>query len=75
MPFTARDMRLALVRAGFVEVRQSGSHLRLQRTRADGSRQDVTIPMHRRELPVGTLRSILRSADMTEDDIRRLLGR
>jgi predicted RNA binding protein YcfA (HicA-like mRNA interferase family) len=44
---------------GFEQVSTRGSHVKLRRLTADGSRQTLTIPMHR-EMDVGTLRAIYR---------------
>jgi len=61
----------ALERAGFVEQRQRGSHLHMKRE-SDGKR--VTIPVHKgRDVPTGTLRAILRDADISIDEFRELL--
>lgn len=73
MPFSARQIRVALVREGFEELRQHGSHLILWRMDLDGRIRRVVIPMHRGDLKPGTLREILREAGLTEDDVRRLL--
>jgi len=60
-----------LKKAGFVEKRQKGSHLTMWR---DSDKRRVTVPIHAgREVPIGTLRSILRDADITADDFRSLL--
>jgi predicted RNA binding protein YcfA (HicA-like mRNA interferase family) len=60
-----------LKRAGFEEQRQRGSHLHLRRA-SDGKR--VTVPVHQgRTVPVGTLRAILRDADISMDEFRELL--
>ena len=75
MPFSSRDLLRALHRAGFVEVRQVGSHRHLAKLLDDGTRLRVTLPMHRGDLRPGTVSSILRSARLTEDDVRRLLRR
>jgi predicted RNA binding protein YcfA (HicA-like mRNA interferase family) len=53
----------ALERAGFVCVRQRGSHLRLKRGNVP-----VTVPMHPKDLTMIVLRSILRQAQMTEEE-------
>ncbi|MCL4831957.1 MAG: type II toxin-antitoxin system HicA family toxin [Caldilineaceae bacterium] len=58
----------ALERAGFVQVRQRGSHLRLRR-----GNLSVTVPMHPGDLPPTVLRSILRQAQLDEDEFRGLL--
>lgn len=60
-----------LRKAGFVEQRQRGSHLHMWRE-SDG--KSVTVPIHAgRTVPIGTLRSILRDADMTVDEFNELL--
>ncbi|MEK7808655.1 MAG: type II toxin-antitoxin system HicA family toxin [Chloroflexota bacterium] len=58
----------ALERAGFVRVRQRGSHLRLKR-----GNLAVTVPMHPGDLPPNVLRSILRQAQLTEKEFLALL--
>ena len=59
----------ALQRAGFVVRRQSGSHVVL----TSGERT-ISVPVHGgRDLKPGTLRSIIRDAGLTADDLRRLL--
>lgn len=61
----------ALKRAGFAEQQQRGSHLHLKRE-SDGKR--VTVPVHKgRIAPIGTLRAILRDADISADQFRELL--
>ena len=57
--------------AGFVERRQKGSHLHLYR---ESDRRRVTVPIHKgKDIPVGTLKAILKDADMTGDELRKLL--
>lgn len=59
----------ALQRAGFIVRRQSGSHVVL----TSGERT-ISVPVHGgRDLKPGTLRSIIRDAGLTADDLRRLL--
>ena len=66
-----RQLIRALKRAGFEEQRQRGSHLHLRR-KADGRR--VTVPVHKgRAVPPGTLRAILRDADVSVGEFQRLL--
>ncbi len=60
-----------LKKAGFVEKRQKGSHLTMWR---ETDKRRVTVPIHAgREVPIGTLRSILRDANISADDFRSLL--
>jgi predicted RNA binding protein YcfA (HicA-like mRNA interferase family) len=50
---------------GFVQVRQRGSHVSLQR-RAAGTTRTVIVPLHA-ELGVGTLLSILRQSGLSRE--------
>jgi predicted RNA binding protein YcfA (HicA-like mRNA interferase family) len=61
----------ALERAGFEVVRTKGSHHFL-RHRSDPSRQTV-VPVHRNDLPPGTLRAILRQAHLSRAQFLDLL--
>jgi predicted RNA binding protein YcfA (HicA-like mRNA interferase family) len=58
----------ALAKVGFSEVSQRGSHLKLRSQEG----RTVIVPMHR-ELARGTLRSILRQADLTVEAFIDLL--
>ncbi|MBU2008501.1 MAG: type II toxin-antitoxin system HicA family toxin [Chloroflexi bacterium] len=60
----------ALLRAGFVIHRISGSHHILKHPET-GRR--VTIPFHRRELAPKTLRSVLKQAAISADTFAELL--
>jgi predicted RNA binding protein YcfA (HicA-like mRNA interferase family) len=63
-----RQVIAALERAGFVQVRQRGSHLRLKR-----GNLSVTVPIHPGDLSPNVLRSILRQAHMTPEEFLNLL--
>ena len=65
-----REVVRALERAGFVHVRQIGSHARMVRSGAY-----VTVAMHREDIARGTLKSILSQAGMTADEMLELLGK
>ena len=67
---SGREVVRALERAGFVQVGAKGSHRKLFH---DERHLTVIVPLHRGELPRGTLASILRQAGMTADDLRLLL--
>jgi len=60
-----------LERAGFRVVRVRGSHHFL-RHQTDPSRQTI-VPLHRRDLPPGTLRAILRQARLSAEELIELL--
>ncbi len=61
----------ALERAGFVKKRQKGSHLHMWR---ESDKKRITVPVHpSKTLPTGTLRGILRDADISIEEFRNLL--
>ena len=62
------DTVRALERAGWRVSRQKGSHVILVK---DGSVASISVPQHR-ELAPGTLRSIIRAAELTVDEFRDL---
>jgi predicted RNA binding protein YcfA (HicA-like mRNA interferase family) len=59
----------ALAKDGWAVVRQRGSHVRLKKP---GRRNALVVPLHK-EIRRGTLGGILRDADLSADDLRRLL--
>lgn len=59
-----------LKRLGFIERRQTGSHLILSNP---DNNKIVPVPMHAKELKRGTLFSILRQAEITKEDLKKLL--
>ncbi len=68
MPFTPREVIAKLKRAGFVEVRQTDSHLFLRHS--DG--RLTFVAMHRGDIPQGTMRKILKQANLTEEQFKEL---
>ena len=60
----------ALKRAGFEEKRQKGSHVVLYHSRQN---RTTIVALHGRDLPVPTLKDILKQAGLTEDEFRELL--
>jgi predicted RNA binding protein YcfA (HicA-like mRNA interferase family) len=61
----------ALKRAGFVELRQKGSHVSLERRAGDKVFRTV-VPMHS-ELAKGTLSDILKQCNLQIDELIELL--
>ena len=61
MPYSAREVLARLIRAGFVEVRQTGSHKVLRHP--DG--RQTYVAMHPGTLP--TFRKILKQAGLSEE--------
>lgn len=68
MPYSAREVLAKLLRAGFVETRQTGSHKVLRHP--DGRQNYVA--MHPGTLPTGTFRKILKQAGLSEEQFRSL---
>jgi predicted RNA binding protein YcfA (HicA-like mRNA interferase family) len=69
---TARQLKQALERAGFGLSRQRGSH-QIYRHAETGKR--VSVPFHPGDVPKGTLRQILRDADLSIERFVELLDR
>ena len=67
-PLPPREALRRLHRAGFVEVRQRGSHLRLRHMNG----RAVTVAVHSRDLTRLRIRDILRQAGLTEEEWDRL---
>ena len=68
MPYKAREALSRLQKAGFVVKRQSGSHVVLRH--ADG--RQTYVAMHSGDIPTGTFRAILKQANLSEDDFKKL---
>jgi len=66
MPFKSREVLAKLCRAGFEIKRQSGSHAVLRHP--DG--RQTYVPVHTGDMPEGTLRSILKQANLTLSEFR-----
>jgi len=66
MPPRPREVLRVLKRLGFVEKRQTGSHRILRHP--DG--RQVVVPMHPKELPMGTFRRILKQAGLTPEEFK-----
>ncbi|TAH52324.1 MAG: addiction module toxin, HicA family [Chloroflexota bacterium] len=63
-----KQVARALERAGFILDRQKGSHAQYKK-----GILLVTVPLHNEELAPKTLRSILRQANMTIEELKALL--
>jgi len=60
----------ALERAGWRIHRQRGSHVSMHK---EGVPFLITVPLHRRDLPRGTLRDIIKDAGLTVEEFLELL--
>ena len=69
-PVPYREVKRKLEAAGFVQVGQTGSHVKFAKTTGDGT-LTATVPKHR-EVAAGTLRSVLRQAHLTHEEFEQL---
>jgi len=61
----------ALLKTGFYIHHQTGSHARLfHKTKPD---LKITVPIHSKDIPKGTLKRILKQADLSIEEFLRLL--
>jgi len=68
---SGKDLAKALKKAGFVPVRQKGSHLRLKKTISEET-INITVPLHD-VVSRGTLRAIIKDAGLTVEEFVELL--
>jgi predicted RNA binding protein YcfA (HicA-like mRNA interferase family) len=68
---SGRQLLRALQRAGFVLLRQKGSHVSLEK-RSTGGYWRTVVPLHR-EIRPGTLSDILNQTGLTKADLAKLL--
>jgi len=61
MPITPAQMIKRLKQNGFEEVSQKGSHLKLKNEQTG---KQVIVPMHSKDLPIGTEKAILKQAGL-----------
>ncbi|MFL6255080.1 MAG: type II toxin-antitoxin system HicA family toxin [Pyrinomonadaceae bacterium] len=69
-PLPFREVKRKLEAAGFEEVSSKGSHVKFAKVTKLGTY--TAIVPHHREVPVGTLRSILKQAGISPDEFERL---
>lgn len=69
-PIKYAELRRNLLKVGFYEAGQSGSHVKFARE-VPGGIVTAIVPKHR-EISSGTLRSILRQAGLTESEFDKL---
>ena len=68
---SGRELVRALRRAGFVWLRQKGSHVSMEKRSAEGYWRTV-VPLHR-EIRPGTLSDILNQSGLTKEELADLL--
>lgn len=60
----------ALKKAGFVEMRQSGSHLTLANK---AKRKITTVPLHNKDIKRGLLAAIIKQSGLTIEEFTKLI--
>jgi len=70
---SGKDVVKALTKIGYKVVRQRGSHLRLKDP-TNPSHEPITVPFHK-ELKPGLLRKIIKDADLSVEEFKKLLGK
>jgi predicted RNA binding protein YcfA (HicA-like mRNA interferase family) len=68
---TGHDVLRALMRGGFYVHHVKGSHHSLRHP--DKLEPRVVVPVHRKDLPPGTIRSIIKQSGLTEEELLDLL--
>lgn len=67
--YSSSEIIKVLQKKGFVYVSQKGSHAKFKKT--GSPTLAVIVPAGRKEIPFGTFKSILRQANLAEDDFRQ----
>lgn len=67
--YSSSEIIKVLQKRGFVYVSQKGSHAKFRKV--GNSVLTVIVPAGKKEIPLGTFKSILRQANLSEDDFRR----
>jgi len=65
-----REIAKLLEKAGFLLKRTTGSHYIYYKK---GLRRPITVPFHAKNLPSGTQRAIFRNAELSRNDVAKLL--
>jgi len=68
MPYKAKLVLAKLLKAGFIEKRQSGSHKILRHP--DG--RQTYVAMHTADIPEGTFKKILKQANLSLEQFKEL---
>ncbi len=66
-PILLRIILRILEQNGFLRISQKGSHIKFQK-----EKWTVIVPIHGKEIPYGTFRSILRQSNLKEEDFRKI---
>lgn len=68
-PYPLKLILKVLKHHGFILVSQKGSHAKYRQEKNPSL--TVIVPIHGKDIPHGTVRSILRQAGLSEDDLKK----
>ena len=68
----SKKLLKALIKLGFMIKTQSGTHIILTGFRK-GLKRTFPVPIHHEIIPIGTFKSILKQADVTEEELKEYL--
>ena len=68
--YSSWEIEFGLQKLSFSFISQKGSHGKFK----NSAERVVILPMHKREIPTGTFKSILRQMGITQEDFEKLLG-
>ncbi|MBI2452483.1 type II toxin-antitoxin system HicA family toxin [Candidatus Pacearchaeota archaeon] len=68
----SKKLLRALIKLGFEVKAQSGTHVILRGFR-DGVKRTFPVPIHHQIIPIGTFKSILKQAGVTEEELKEFL--
>jgi len=72
--YSSHDVVRALERDGFESGKKSkGSHQAFKKPKSGGGTHVVIVPIGKKEIPRGTFKSILKQANLTEDEFLELV--
>lgn len=67
--YSSAEIIKVLQKRGFIYISQKGSHAKFRKT--GSPTLTVIIPVNKKEIPFGTFKSILRQANLMEDDFKK----
>lgn len=67
--YSSSEITKVLQKKGFVFISQKGSHAKFRKN--ESPVLTVIVPAGKKEIPYGTFKSILRQANLNEDDFKR----
>jgi len=67
--FKAREVIKILQKLGYVQKRQTGSHIIMYSSQSE---QLIPVPYHAKDIKMGLMRGIIKQADSTEEEFLKL---